>query len=580
MECIRLSLATLLKSSPQSGVNAELIPNWIQVSLPMGPIKTQFAKGRVRVKLSEIVDGLEPNFRNLLDHANRDSEVEIPPNEIFHALTAGGATSLSEEKQAAVQDAKAAAPAFVATPEPKPQTVAEVLAPSPFAPIAPTTPVIEAKSNPFSFESPTAATPSAPTAPAEPAPKPVLDTQSPFNAFAPAAPSMVPDEQAPKSAFETQSPFSSFAPAAAPIEPAEQAAKPAFETPSPFSAFAPAAPSPITPAEEAPKPAFETQSPFNAFAPAAPSPVVPAEPVKATFDVPASSSSFAPAAPLPVEESTKPAATSFWPVAAEQVPLAPTEVIPPTKVAPVISAEAVEILPIAEVFAPAAPSPWQHEAVTTETIPPTPQATANPIQETSAVSVPSVPASPPVIIPANPVTGASSFVSPSPVEPPAPVSPVISPIAPVTEFVSVPHRNGKASKQLLLRALLSSSLDLDPKAVVRQMGAQPGVSAVVCLHEGREVHSFSDATPEAEKYVRQASMLLSHLQSLIALTGIADTETFCMKSDERLMTFSFQGPTTVGVLHDPRRQEAGLPEKITLISRELADMLHDSPPFV
>ena len=136
-----------------------------------------------------------------------------------------------------------------------------------------------------------------------------------------------------------------------------------------------------------------------------------------------------------------------------------------------------------------------------------------------------------------------------------------------------------SNRDMLLRALLQFSGDLDTANVVRLTAQQPGISAVVCLLDGQEVSSAGEATSDANKFRRQAAKLLNHLQPIIALTGIEGTETFSMKSDAHIVTFSFQGATTLCVLHEPSGADRGLPEKITLISRELAQMLKDSPPF-
>lgn len=126
---------------------------------------------------------------------------------------------------------------------------------------------------------------------------------------------------------------------------------------------------------------------------------------------------------------------------------------------------------------------------------------------------------------------------------------------------------------MLLRVLLGSQGDLDAEAVVRLTNSQPGVAAAVCFVGGRPVASSGNGSPEAEHFLRQAERIHTHVQPLVALTGIADTETFSMKSDHHVVTFSFQGELTLGVLHDPLQQESTLREKVTLIARELTGLL-------
>jgi len=394
-EQIKLSLSAILRQcSPiESGVNAELIPAWIQVSLPMEPIRTQFANGRVWVKLSDVANGLEPSFRNLLGQANPNALVELPVNDVFHALTAASA-------------AKAQAQLLTDTPAPvvapEPQAEPEISQPSPV--------VLEAV-----------------------APNPEV--------------SSMPLTDSPAFAAEPESFASSGG-----------------EWPS-----------------------------------------MPPHGMGSFIIEPEGTSDFS--------EDTQ-----------EEVGFA-------------------------------------HKTLAHE-------ASAEPEPADMA------PITLPVIIPANPHTGASAIVSQGPVEP----SPRFSATSP--EY-SPARITGKASKQqLLLRALLGRSEELDPRTVVRFTGTQPGVAAVVCVHNGHKVESYtSPSEKNGDRFVEQAPMLLRHLEPLVDLTGINGTETFCIKTDERQITFSVQGPTALCVLHDPHHMEQGLAEKITLISRELAQMLKDSPPF-
>lgn len=129
------------------------------------------------------------------------------------------------------------------------------------------------------------------------------------------------------------------------------------------------------------------------------------------------------------------------------------------------------------------------------------------------------------------------------------------------------------NKQLLLRVLLSTEDDLELEDVIRLTGALPGVSAAVCLQEGAIMGYASNGTSEAENFIRQATQIYGHLQPLIQLTGIMDTETLSMKSDQLMASFSLQGELVLGVLHDPGKNEPTLRERITLIARELKSVV-------
>lgn len=145
------------------------------------------------------------------------------------------------------------------------------------------------------------------------------------------------------------------------------------------------------------------------------------------------------------------------------------------------------------------------------------------------------------------------------------------------EFAATPLSHLRASKdrnkQLLLRVLLSTEDDLELEDVIRLTGALPGVSAAVCLQEGMIMGHASNGTSEAENFIRQATQIYGHLQPLIQLTGIMDTETLSMKSDQLMASFSLQGDLVLGVLHDPGKNEPTLRERITLIARELKSVV-------
>lgn len=129
------------------------------------------------------------------------------------------------------------------------------------------------------------------------------------------------------------------------------------------------------------------------------------------------------------------------------------------------------------------------------------------------------------------------------------------------------------NKQLLLRVLLATEDDLELEDVIRLTGSLPGVSAAVCLRGGVIVSSASNHTKEAESFINQATRIHEHLKPLIQLTGIMDTETLSMKSDQLMASFSLQGDLVLGVLHDPGKNEPTLRERLTLIARELKSVV-------
>lgn len=205
-----------------------------------------------------------------------------------------------------------------------------------------------------------------------------------------------------------------------------------------------------------------------------------------------------------------------------------------------------------------------------------------PVSEPAPFATASAPvtAEVPEIVHLTEPTFAEPAVQPEPVPPMQTLAQALGPVATPPAVVAMPKSSPRdAHRDILLRALLQASGGLDADKIVSLTARQQGVTGVVCLLDGREVCSAGNGTADAEKFCHQASRLLSHVHSIIALTGFDGTETFSMRSDGHIVTFSFQGATTLCVLHDPAESDRGLPEKITLISRELAGMLADSPPF-
>jgi hypothetical protein len=189
-------------------------------------------------------------------------------------------------------------------------------------------------------------------------------------------------------------------------------------------------------------------------------------------------------------------------------------------------------------------------------------------------AVPSAAAETPRAAPAPPAAAVvrpilASVVPQAPAPMPVPVSVVRPAIVPRPSSKDPDKR-----RQMLLRVLLGSQDDaFDAEGVIRLTTAQPGVAAAVCFNDGKAVASAGNGSPEADNFQRQAQRMLEHIQPLVELTGIDDTETVSVKSDRHVITFSLQGQVTLAVLHDPHQQEPTLREKVTLIARELTGLL-------
>ncbi|MCE9518110.1 MAG: hypothetical protein K8R87_00850, partial [Verrucomicrobia bacterium] len=170
-----------------------------------------------------------------------------------------------------------------------------------------------------------------------------------------------------------------------------------------------------------------------------------------------------------------------------------------------------------------------------------------------------------VIIPANPLTGAPEFVSPAPVLPPQ------------GSFAAVATPRGdNGNRRLLLTVLLGSPDAMDAVKIINLTRQLPGVSAALCLDNGRSIAESGDDSPEAQRFLRDTPTKISGLTALASLTGIDDAETLHIQSGQVEATFCLQGAITFAVLHDPSRREPALKEKITLLGRELAAIIGES----
>jgi len=189
-----------------------------------------------------------------------------------------------------------------------------------------------------------------------------------------------------------------------------------------------------------------------------------------------------------------------------------------------------------------------------------------PVADQIPAPVPPLPArAEPVIIPANPLTGAPEFVSPAPVLPPQ------------GSFIAdATPRSDNATRRLLLTVLLGSPDATDPATIVKLTAQLPGVAAVLCVKDNRSIAEAAGDTPDSQRFLRDAPAKINGLTALASLTGIDDAETLHIQSGQVEATFCMQGTMTFAVLHDPRRREPALKEKITLLGREIAAMLGET----
>ncbi len=124
--------------------------------------------------------------------------------------------------------------------------------------------------------------------------------------------------------------------------------------------------------------------------------------------------------------------------------------------------------------------------------------------------------------------------------------------------------------QMMLRALLGTADHLTVERVVQMVASIPGV--IACANaRGVKVFSHGEASSAGQDFRNQAVEIARSMRTLASVIGI-DGETLSIATGERLITFCFQGENAFGVLHADKTAPAGLREKITLLSREVARM--------
>jgi hypothetical protein len=160
-----------------------------------------------------------------------------------------------------------------------------------------------------------------------------------------------------------------------------------------------------------------------------------------------------------------------------------------------------------------------------------------------------------------------------PMRPPTgPILPAVRPATPAPASVAsgLGIATGPDGEQMLLRALLGVSESLTAERVIELISRQHGVCACA-LMRGLKMVAHGDNSQPAQDFRTKAPEIANSIKTIADLTGIA-AETLNITTGDRLITFCFQNGLTLGVLHTDREPPAGLREKLTLLSRELASM--------
>ncbi|SKA81544.1 hypothetical protein SAMN02745166_00775 [Prosthecobacter debontii] len=254
---VRVGLAVLLRgySVAELGFDPVMVPSWIMTSIPVPTVKQWAESPSPLAELGLLIDGInDVGFRNVLNHAKRDFQVRIPPEQVNAALAGNAPPTLPNLASLGHSPASApAAPVMRVEPPAQPQAFAA----PPSSPVEAPAP----QASLFATAGQSEAPPLPPNLPASAPGAPLFSTPSPPPTFAPAASAMAPTFQPsgmpgfPTGAAPITNPFAQSIPSSSPT--VEPVAEPVTE------AFPPSAvePPPATPQFTPP---FTAASPFRA----------------------------------------------------------------------------------------------------------------------------------------------------------------------------------------------------------------------------------------------------------------------------------------------------------------------------
>lgn len=170
--------------------------------------------------------------------------------------------------------------------------------------------------------------------------------------------------------------------------------------------------------------------------------------------------------------------------------------------------------------------------------------------------------------PANDFRPASQPLRPEPAPAPAPKA-TPSPQAVASSMAnSLGISAAPEGEQMLLRAIFGVSTSLSAERIIHLTSRLPGVVACAAIR-GLKMIAHGDDSASSQDFRSRAAEIATSIQTVAGLAGIK-AETLSITAGDRLITFCFQEQLTFGVLHADAEPPAGLREKITLLSRELA----------
>jgi hypothetical protein len=542
---VSLSLSALLQdqSLDSLGFDPVRVPASVRVTLPSAPLMAQVASGRIRLRLDELLDGLDAKFKPAFQQTRPGLELIVPMRELFENLPA--ATPLIPPAPPVVSlfqtpfstQAEADQP-LPSSPEPAPAAtlpppvVSSFIVPAPAPAIeAPISRLDEVAALAASLDSPLVVKPEPAATMAAPV---ALSTPGSLDPIEPARPSflLLPTEETapipPPAAFEPTP--ASFTPAPASLPPL---LNPFAMPPGAGARSGLGLDLPLMPYDEDP---------------------VPLESLRTTQSVP---EIMPPATPSPI--GTAGLRTSempvFTPELASPPPLATAaHAVPPPP--PIFSFSpppaAVDLPPANVPAAPVAPAasftPELKPAFSYNFDPPTPaRATAEPLRALPSVELPLRPSA---------------------------ELPLRSQETTAIEDLSFGYVDHPI--QLSLRAVFSTGQLLSTQDVVDHASRLEGLRACLVHAPGTSLcsHSSAQESEDVRHFRERAAVLFEKTASLVReLDPTALEQSFTLRTAKGVVSFFAVGDVCLAVLHDEPTFRPGAREKLTLVVRSLAEML-------
>ena len=538
---VSLSLSALLQdqSLDSLGFDPARVPASVRVTLPSAPLMAQVASGRIRVRLDELLDGLDAKFKPAFQQTRPGLELVVPMRELFENLPA--ATPLIPPAPPVVSlfhtpfsiQAEADQP-LQSSPEPTPAAtlpppvVSSFIAPAPPPAIeVPISRLDEVAALAASLDSPLVATPEPAATIATPIAIPAPGSLDPIEPARPSFLLLPTDEAAPI------------------LDPA------AFEL----------APPSFTPAPASPRPALTSLPPLlNPFA------MPPGAGARSGLglDLPL----------MPYDEDPVPLESLRT---TESVP----EVVLPASQSPFGSASFMG--PEMPVFTPEPASPPPLATAAHAVPPPPPIFSFSPPPAAVDLPPPSAPVAPPASFTPE-LKPAFSYNF----DPPTPARAALEPSLPIPA-VEPPLRSQETTAiedlsfgyvdhpiQLSLRAVFSTGQLLSTQDVVDHASRLEGLRA--CLVQAPGTSLCSHSSPQENEDVRhfreRAAVLFEKTASLVReLDPTALEQSFTLRTAKGVVSFFAVGDVCLAVLHAEPTFRPGVREKLTLVVRSLAEML-------